>query len=89
MLLRCFLIQITIILMRYILCLVYLCTCLGLGLFMSYLCDLFFILSLNFISISYITSLKQKQLFFYLFLEYPLLILDGDVDEESEYFSNN
>ena len=42
MLPRCCFIYITIIKLRYILYLVYLCPCLGLGQFVSYLCDLFF-----------------------------------------------
>ena len=42
MLLRCCLIHITIIILRLISYLVYLCPCLDLGLLMSYLCDLFF-----------------------------------------------
>ena len=62
--------------------LVCLCLCLDLGLFMSYLCDLFFIFSLIFIVINHITSFKQTY-FFVHFLEH-LLFLDGNVDEESE-----
>ena len=72
MLLRRSLIHITIILLRPILYLVFFCPCLGLGLFMSYLCDLLFIFSLIFIVINYITSLKQTHLFFVYFLEYLL-----------------
>ena len=37
------------------------------GLFMSYICDLFFIFSLIFIAIYHITSLKQTHLFLYIF----------------------
>ena len=70
MLLRCCLIHITIIILRPILYLVYLCPCLGLCLFISYLCDLFYIFSLIFIFINYITSLKQTYLFLPHFLEY-------------------
>ena len=44
--------------------LVYLCLCIDLALFMSYLCDLFSIFSLIFIVINHITSLKQMHLFF-------------------------
>ena len=51
MLLRCFLIHKTIIILRRNLYLVYLCPCLGLGLFMSYLCNLFFIFSLTLLSL--------------------------------------
>ena len=64
MLLRCYLIHINIIILRQILYSAYLCPCLDLGLFMLYLCDLFFILSLIFIVINHITSLKQTHLFF-------------------------
>ena len=69
--------------------LVYLCPCLGLGLLMSYLYDLFIIFSLIFIVINHITSLKQTHLFFAHFLEYILFFLDDEVDEKSEYFSNS
>ena len=89
MLLRCYLIHITIIILRYILHLVYLCPSLGLSLFMTYLSDLFFIFSLTFTVINRITSLKQTHLFFVHFLEYLLLFSDDNVDEESEKFSNS
>ena len=82
MLFRCFLIHINIIILGHILYLVYLT--LDLGLFMSYLCDLFFISSLIFIPINYILLLKETQLIFVHFLEYLLLFLDDTVDEESE-----
>ena len=51
MLLRCCLIHVSIILLRKILHLLYLPPWLNLGLFMSYLCDLFFIFIFNFIMI--------------------------------------
>ena len=51
---------------------------------MSYLCDLFLIFSLIFIAINHITSLKQSHLVFEHFLEYLLLFLDDNVDEENE-----
>ena len=82
MLFRCFLIHINIIILGHILYLVYLT--LDLSLFMSYLCDLFFISSLIFIPINHILSLKETQLIFVHFLEYLLLFLDDSVDEESE-----
>ena len=63
MLFRCCLIHITIIIPGHILCLVYLCSCLCLGLFMSYLCDLFFVFSLIFIVINHTSSLKETYLF--------------------------
>ena len=48
---------------------------------LAYLCDLFLI----FITIIRIISLIQTHLFFFAyFLEYILLILDGNVDEECE-----
>ena len=57
---------------------------------MLYLCDFFFYyFSLIFIAINHITSLKQTHLFFPDFLEYLLLLLDGNVDEESKLFSNS
>ena len=84
MLHRCGLINTTIIILRYILYLVYLGPCLGLGLSMLYPCDLFFIFSLIFITSNSITSLKQTHLFFAHSLEYLLLFLDDNVDEESE-----
>ena len=90
MLLRCCLIQITIIILRHILNLVYLCTCLNLGIFMSYLCNLFFIFNLIFIIINHITSFKQTYLVFvHVFLEYLLIFLNYNVGEESKWFSNS
>ena len=64
--------------------LVYLCPCLRLGLFVSYLCALFFIFSLIFSLINHITLLKQTHLFLVHFLEFLLIFLDNKVDEESE-----
>ena len=84
MLLRCCLIHITITILRPILFLVYLCPCLGLGLFMSNLCDLFFIFSLIFIVIIHITLFKHTYLLFRIF---P--ITSDNVDEESKQFSNS
>ena len=72
------------IILRDILHLVYLGPCLGLGLFMSYLCDLFLISSPIFITINHLTSLKQTDLFFVHFLEYLLVFLDDNVEEESK-----
>ena len=51
-----------------------LCPYLDVGLFMSYLCDLFF-------TIYIFTDIL---LFIYMFLEYVLLILDDNMDEEYE-----
>ena len=64
MLLKCCLIHLTIIILRNILYLAYLCQCLGLNLFMSYLYDLFFIFILISIVIKHIKSFKQTYLFF-------------------------
>ena len=83
MLVRCCLIHIFIIKLRHILYLVYSCQCLGLGLFMSYLCDLFFF-SPIFIVINHITSLKQTNLVFIHFLGYLQLFWDGNLGEESK-----
>ena len=67
MLLKCWLIHIAIIKLRHILYIVHLCPCLGLGLVMSYLCDLFFIFSLIFIVINHITLFKQAYLGFFVY----------------------
>ena len=58
-----------------------LCPFLDLGLFMSYLCDLFFL----FFSI-FINNLMNTDMpvFLAYFLEYVLLFLDDNVDEEYE-----
>ena len=66
MLLRCCLMDITIIRLRHILHLACRCPCLALGLLMSYLGDLFFICSVIFI------ALKQTHMGFVQFLEYLL-----------------
>ena len=73
MLLRHCLMYMTTIIPRHVVYLVYLCPCLGLSLFMSYLSDLFFIFSLIYSLINYVTSLKQTHLFFGHSLEYTLL----------------
>ena len=51
---------------------------------MSYLCDQFFISSLIFIVINHATSFKQTYFFLVHFLEDLLLILDDNVDKQSE-----
>ena len=63
----CCLIHIIIIIPRHILYLVCLFPCLGLGLFNSYLCDLFFNFSFIFIVIIHISTSKQRYLFLYIF----------------------
>ena len=83
MLLRCCLRHITIIVLRHILYLAYLSPFLSLGLFMPYLCDLFFNWSLIFIVVNHITSFIQTHLFFVQFLEHLLLLKDDNVDEEN------
>ena len=50
-----------------ILCFIYFCPCLGLGLFMAFICDLFFIFNLIFIDINHVTSWKQIHMFLYIF----------------------
>ena len=67
--------------LRHILYLVYLDPSLGLGLFMSNLCDLFFIFSLILIAIIHTDAL----VFLYL-SEYPLLSLDENVEEKVNSF---
>ena len=51
---------------------------------MVYLRDLFVIFSLIFIVTNHIASYKQGYLLFTPFLEYILLFLDDNVNEESE-----
>ena len=65
MLLRCCLIHVTFIIVRHFLYLLYFCSCLDLGLFMSHLCHLFFIFI--FIMIDHIISRMQTHLCFCLF----------------------
>ena len=74
----------TIIILGHILYLVYLCSRLGLGLFVMYLCHLFFIAI--FIAINYKTPSKQMYLFFVHYLAYLLLVLHDNVVEESNDF---
>ena len=65
--------------------LLYLCPCLGL--FMSYLCDPFFIFIFIFVMFNCIISWMQKHLFFWLF--FRILILEDNLDEECQYLSNS
>ena len=74
MLFRCCLIHKSIIILRHFLYLLYLCSCTDLGLFMLYLCDLGFFVSIwfsfpffIFIMINHIIWWKQTYLFFFLF----------------------
>ena len=71
--------------MRYFLYLLYLYKCLDPGLFMSNLCDLFFILIFVFIMINHIILRIQTSLFFCMFLENVLLISG----KECEQFLNS
>ena len=81
MLLRCCSIHIIIIILRHVLCLLYLCPCLDLGFFMLYLCDLFFFFIFILNMINRTTSWIQTHLFFCLFLGYVQSFLDNNVDE--------
>ena len=54
---------------------------LGLGLFMSFLCDLFFNLTFIFIFINLIAKFKQRHLFFVHSLEYLQLFLDDNLHD--------
>ena len=83
-LLRCCLMYITITIMRHNLYFVHLCPCLGLILFMSYQCDPFFIFGLVFIIINRRVSLKRTHLLFTHFSEYLILVLDDNMDAESD-----
>ena len=67
MLLRCCLINTGVIILRHFLCLLYLYPCLGLCLFLTYLCNVFFIFVFNCIMINCIISWIQIHLFFCLF----------------------
>ena len=82
MLLRCYLIHIIIIILRHVLYLLYLCPCLDLGLFMSYLCDLFFIFIFILIMINRMNT--DALVLLLIFSEYVLLFLDDNVGEECE-----
>ena len=86
MLLRFCLIHITIIIPKHSIHL-YLCPCLGLGLLILHLCDLYFILSLIFIVINHITLFKQTQLFCCTFFRISSIIFGWWRDEESQQFS--
>ena len=66
----------------YISYLVYLSPCVGLGPFMLYVCDLFFIFSLIFIAIN--NLIKTDALGYVYFLEYLLLFLEDILDDKSE-----
>ena len=81
MLLRCCLLHIGIIMLRHFLYLIYLCPCLELGRFMSYLCDIFFIFIFIFIMIN---RMNTDTCSFGYFLEYVLLFLHDNVNEECE-----
>ena len=74
MLLRCCLTHVSIIILGHTLYLLYLCPCLDLGLFMPYLCDLFFNFIFIFIMINRIISWIQTHLFFCLFSRISLFI---------------
>ena len=81
MLLRCCLIHISIVKLRYFLYLLYLCPCLDLCLFMSYLCDLSFIFI--FVMMNLINAEALRYSSGYL-SEYVQSFLDDSVDEGCE-----
>ena len=64
------------------------CPCLGLGLFILYLCYLLFTSSLILIAINHVKPLKETHWSFVHFLEHFLLFLDK-VDKESKQFLNS
>ena len=76
--------RITFTILRHILYLVYLCPCFDLVLFMSYLHEQFLIFDLIFIVMNHIISLKQAHLFAAYFLEYLVLVFNGNMKEENE-----
>ena len=73
--------------MRHSLYVLYLCPCLDLCLFISNLCDLFLIFIFIFIIVNRIISWIQTHTFLCLFLEFFLLLLDENLDEECEWSS--
>ena len=84
-LLRCCLIHISIIIVRHFLYLLYLCPWLDLGLFMSYLCDLFFSFSSSFSLWLIVRSHEYRHICSLVyFSEYVQLFSD----EKYEQFSN-
>ena len=85
MLLSCRLINISIIIVRHFLYLLYLCPCIDSGQFISYLCDLFFIFIFICIMINRLISWIQTHCFAY-YLKYALLFLDDNVDEDVNNF---
>ena len=84
MLIRCRLIHKSIIILKDFLYLLYLCPCLYLGLFFSYLCYVFFIFIFIFIMTACIFLWTRHTCSFAYFLEYVLLFLDDNVNEECE-----
>ena len=70
--------------LSYVLYLVYLYPRLGLDLFMSYLCNLFFIFSLIFIFINDITLYKKTHLLYVHFSDDLLIFLDDIVHEKNK-----
>ena len=83
-LLRCCLIHMSIIMLRHFLHLLCLCLCLDLGLFMSYLCDLFWFSSSFSLSLMVWSHECRHACFFAYFLEYVPLFVDDSVDVECE-----
>ena len=82
-LLRCCLIHKSIIILTHFLYLLHLCACLELSLFMSYLCDLFFIFIFIFTMINGVISQIQAYMLVCLFLRIcPITLLLDNVVEE-------
>ena len=68
----------------------YVCPCLDLDLFMSYLCDLFFFFIFIFVMTCHIISRKHTRLsFFRHILKYLLLFFDDNIHKECEYFPSS
>ena len=80
------LIQKSIIILRHFLYLLYLCPYLGLGRFMSYLWDLFFIFISIFSMINRIISWKQTHLFFCLFFRICSIIFGDNAMKNANNF---
>ena len=80
--LRCHLMHISNIKPRHSLYLLYLCPCPNVGLFMSYLCDLFFIFIFIYIDIALL-------LLFFKNIYYVLLFSDDYADDKYEQFLNS
>ena len=88
MLLRGYLIHISIVILRHVLYLLNLPKCLDLGLFKPFLCGPFSFSSSSSLWLI-IWSEDNRSTCFKHYLEYFLLFLDDNMDEEYKYFSNS